>query len=345
MKSPVEIAFKGRSGVSRIVIGQTIEMLPSLCSGKEVLIVADEALPASFLKRLPDWPIHTVKGGENAKTLETVKDLWQVFLDNRITRESTVIALGGGSITDLVGFAASTYMRGIAFGFIPTTLTSQTDAAIGGKNAINCQKVKNLIGTFSQPRFVLIDPKCVQSLSDIQFRQGLAESVKCAAIADGEYFAWLEAKSSALLTRDTDAVLELIEHSVRIKLGFITRDEMDRGARRALNFGHSLGHVLELHSELPHGYAVAIGMGVAARLSERITGFPTLDTDRLVRLLKAFELPVKQEMDVDTMILGLMTDKKRSASSMDFVLLKRLGESVVHRLSYATLEGYLRDLR
>ena len=226
------------------------------------------------------------------RSLDTLSYIYNGLLHHNADRNSFIVAVGGGIVCDVAGFAASTYMRGILFGFVSTTLLSQVDASVGGKNGVNFSGYKNMIGTFNQPRFVLCDTSMIQTLPDREFISGFAEIVKSAVIRDAKLFAYLEQNAEKAVARDPEVIQQLVVESVKIKADVVERDEREQGERRILNFGHTFGHAVEVLTGVSHGEAVSIGMMIAARRSATECGFPQSQVDRLERLLLRLGLPV-----------------------------------------------------
>jgi 3-dehydroquinate synthase len=251
------------------------------------------------------------------------------LVSSNANRDATVIALGGGVVGDIAGFAAACYMRGIACVQVPTTLLSQVDSSVGGKTGVNHEGGKNLIGAFHQPRLVLIDTDTLATLSDREFRAGMAEVIKHAAICDTAYFSWLEENIGALQRREPELLAHAIHRSCEIKAAVVAEDERERGRRALLNFGHTFGHAIENcvgYGEWLHGEAVAAGMIMASRLSD----MPGSDLDRLRNLLVATGLPVDPPaVGADALGRAMKLDKKVQQKRLRFVLLKTLGEAFV----------------
>src|SRR6266849_7160841 len=271
-----------------------------------------------------------VPEGEGAKTLEVAQRCWNELLAAGLDRTSTVLALGGGAVGDVAGFAAATYMRGVNFVQLPTTVLAQVDASIGGKTAIDHPRAKNLIGAFHQPRLVLVDPGVVVTLSDREFRSGLAEVVKHGIVADEPYFVDVERHAGALLARDLPTLERVIAGSCRIKASVVERDEQETELRAMLNYGHTVGHALEAstaYGRFAHGEAVSIGIAAAARLAHRL-GLASLDTVlRQERLLEALGLPVRlADIDHAALLAAIGRDKKARDGTVPFVLAPRIGE-------------------
>jgi 3-dehydroquinate synthase len=290
-----------------------------------------------------------VPEGEAAKTLAVAQQCWDAFLAARMDRASTVVALGGGAVGDVAGFAAATYMRGTNVVQLPTTVLAQVDASSGGKTAIDHPRAKNLIGAFHQPRFVLVDPSVVVTLPDREYRSGLAEVVKHGIIADAAYFADVERHATLLLTRHLPTLEQIIGGSCRIKASVVERDEHDTGSRFALNYGHTIGHALEAvtgYGRWLHGEAVAIGIVAAARLAHRL-GMASAETvERQEGLLATVGLPVRlSDVDHDAVIAAVARDKKARDGTVPFVLAPRIGECrVVPDVPPDLIRSVLREL-
>ena len=312
----------------------------------DVLIVSNETVAPLYLDTLREAlgdrspEVHILPDGEQYKTVET----WQGILDRLVAmqarRDSNLVALGGGVVGDITGFAAASYMRGIRFLQSPTTLLAQVDASVGGKTGVNHARGKNLIGAFHQPATVVIDSATLDTLPPREFNAGLAEVVKYGAICDAPFFDWLEENAAAIVERDESAIDTLVERSVRNKADIVRQDEKEAGIRALLNLGHSFGHALEsetAYRRFLHGEAVAIGMVTAARLSERRGLCPEGSAQRLERLLSRFDLPVAipGDLDVDALAAALSLDKKAVASGLRLVLLKAIGDAVVDSGSHA----------
>jgi len=290
-----------------------------------------------------------VPPGEAAKEIGTVLTVTEKLMALGADRQTALIALGGGVIGDLTGFAASIYMRGIPVVQVPTTLLAQVDSGIGGKTGVDTASGKNLLGTFHQPKGVFIDISFLKTLPDDQLRSGLAEVAKYGAIDSPVLLDNLEAASAAGGSLREPAFLErIIATACRIKKGFVELDEKDQGLRRVLNFGHTIGHAVEAASAyaLSHGEAVAIGMVAAAGLSEQLHHLPADDRRRITAVIRALGLPdrIPQNLDLEEIRTRIARDKKRKGETVRFVLLKKLGVPIVNgsipeNLLTKTLEG------
>jgi len=306
-----------------------------------ILVATDENVGRLYLERLRP-ALARVKHkkrvvlppGEEHKTVGQ----WQRMLDSLVElkaqRDATILALGGGVVGDMAGFAAASYMRGIHVVQMPTTLLAQVDAAVGGKTGVNHSQGKNLIGAFHQPTAVLADLDTLQTLDDRDFRAGLAEVVKYGAIRDPAFFAWLDAHAEALAARVPDALLEAVYQSVRNKAEVVAADEKESGQRALLNFGHTFGHALETltaYTRYRHGEAVAIGMVLAARLSELLGRCVPGTCDRLEQLLRrlGLETSLPDDADSDRLLNLMRLDKKNRADQIHLILLDEIGRASI----------------
>lgn len=285
----------------------------------------------------------TVPDGEKYKTLEVASTIYDRLIEHRMERTSPIVALGGGVIGDMAGFVAATYLRGVPYIQIPTTLLSQVDSSVGGKTAVNHPKGKNLIGAFYQPKAVFIDPDVLKTMEPREMRAGLAEVVKYGVIWDEEFFRFLEESAGGLLALG-DEVIEAIERSCAIKAEVVSEDETERGLRSILNFGHTFGHAIEAltgYGTFKHGEAVAIGMVMAARFSVALGLCPDETEERITGLLRLLELPVdRPEITGESFIDSMRLDKKVIGERMRFVLINgRIGKVLVKEVE----EGLLRD--
>jgi len=293
-------------------------------------------LKASLRERGAHVDVVLLPDGEAHKNQKTLDDLLTRMLEARVERSTTLVALGGGVVGDIAGFAAAIYQRGIPFVQIPTTLLAQVDSSVGGKTGINHPLGKNMIGAFWQPRAVLIDIATLATLPERELRAGLAEVIKYGAIRDVEFFAWLETNIQALLAKDRAALTHAIHRSCAIKAEIVAADEREAGERALLNFGHTFGHAIEAaqgYGEWLHGEAVAAGMVCAARLSERVCGLGAAETHRLVKLIAAAGLPtVSPPINAERWLELMRRDKKVERGAMRFVVLRRLGEASIQTI-------------
>ena len=309
--------------------------LNAFVRGSDCLVVSNETVAPLYYEKLRanlagcDVSSINLPDGEAFKTVATMQSILDRLVESRANRDIAVIALGGGVVGDIAGFAAACYMRGVDFIQVPTTLLAQVDSSVGGKTGVNHAQGKNLIGAFHQPQVVLIDTNTLDTLPDRELTAGLAEVIKYGAICDAEFFTWLEANMAALLARDPDALGHAIRRSCELKAEVVAEDEREAGRRAILNFGHTFGHAIEHYQGYGtwlHGEAVATGMIMAARLS----GLPGDDIDRLTALVAAAGLPTEPPaIAADNWLDAMGMDKKVQGKKLRFVLLDAIGKSRV----------------
>jgi 3-dehydroquinate synthase len=308
--------------------------------GRHALVLSNATVAPLYLDRVLDgldgFSHRTVilEDGEQYKTFDNVARVLDALASLGANRDATLIALGGGVIGDLGGFAAACWMRGIDFVQMPTTLLAMVDSSVGGKTGVNLPAGKNLVGAFHQPRAVFIDTSTLATLPEREYLAGLAEVLKYGAIGDAAFFDWLEAKAEALLERDLDALDTAIAASCRHKAGVVARDERELGERALLNFGHTFGHAIEVeagYGAILHGEAVAIGMLLAAQLSDRIGLAEAAESDRLERLLLRFGLPIRIPAGHDALRLleRMRLDKKSVSGQLRLILWRGIGKAEV----------------
>jgi 3-dehydroquinate synthase len=291
--------------------------------------------------------VFLLSDGEQPKNLGSYGALLDCLLEHRHNRTTTLIALGGGVVGDLTGFAAATFHRGVDFIQVPTTLLAQVDSSVGGKTAVNHPRGKNMIGAFHQPRCVVADTGVFDTLPEREYRAGLAEVMKYGAIADAEFFAWLEAHAGDLASRSPEALAYAVHRSCETKAEVVSADERETGLRAILNFGHTFGHAIETlsgYGVVLHGEAVAMGMVMAADLSARQELIPRADAARVRALAEALNLPVNPpELAAGAMIEAMGMDKKVVDGRLRLVLLSAIGAALVTEdVSEPALQATLR---
>ena len=274
-----------------------------------------------------------IDDGEQAKAWATLDRVIDAMLAARCGRDSVIVALGGGVVGDLAGFAAAVYQRGVPFLQVPTTLLAQVDSSVGGKTAINHARGKNMIGAFHQPLAVIADVEVLDTLPDRELRAGLAEVIKHGFILDLQFVAWLEANMARLLDRDRAALSHAVRRSCELKAQVVAADEREGGLRAVLNFGHTFGHAIEAgvgYGEWLHGEAVATGMVMAAELSARTGSLRRQDADRVKALIASAGLPVKgPKLDIERYLELMQVDKKAAGGKVRFILLDGLGRATL----------------
>ncbi|MGB9715594.1 MAG: 3-dehydroquinate synthase [Thermodesulfovibrionales bacterium] len=283
-----------------------------------------------------DVTVVTIPDGEEYKDLLWLEHIYNKLLIAKLDRKSTLIALGGGVIGDITGFAASTYMRGISYIQIPTTLLAQVDSSVGGKTGVNHPLGKNMIGTFWQPRLVWIDVSTLKTLPKREFLAGIAEIIKYGVIWDKDLFNYLEEKREKILKLDERLITNIIRRSCEIKAGIVSKDERESGLRSILNFGHTIGHAIETVTEYTrylHGEAIAIGMGLEAELAGKLKFISFDKVHRIKSLIESYGLPSKIPDDINRhrILLSMELDKKAVAGELKFILPERIGKVKIHK--------------
>ncbi len=339
------------------LLGRAARLAPAKAAARSLVVVSDrtvgrlyfDALARGLGRSPPACPVHLIRPGERSKTVAATRRLWGFFLDTRLRRDGLVVALGGGVVGDLAGFAAATFMRGVPLLQVPTSLLAQVDASIGGKTGVNLPRAKNMVGAFHQPVGVVCSVDVLRTLSERHYRSGLAEVVKTAVVGDPELFRLMEDQIAAVKRRDQRVLEEVVARCARVKGGVVSRDERDTDGRAVLNLGHTLGHAIEEASGFArwtHGSAVAVGMAWAAQFSVD-EGICTAEAAlRLRRLLAALGLPTSLPAGPREMLLSLMgLDKKATSGGLRLVVPEAIGSCRVlgpvseHRIA-ASLETF-----
>ena len=336
MKQVIEVG-RGADAPSRVVIGDAINSLENyLPSDRKVVIVTDPNVHRLYKEIINRYDYCLIGLGEPNKTLGTAGKLYGELLARGADRSTFLVGFGGGIVTDVAGFAAATYMRGLSFGFVSTTLLGQVDASVGGKNGVNVDGYKNMAGTFKQPRFVICDPEMLRTLSDREFRTGLAEVVKAAVIADADLFTRIENVSFEALRADTDLLTDAISAAVRVKADIVERDEHETGDRRKLNLGHTLAHAIEKCSNrMNHGEAVAVGTALIADAAVKLGVLLPADRDRIVNVLEKLGFDLTPPVDVKRLLKEVGKDKKSEDGMLRIVLPVGIGDCEVRPMPIA----------
>ncbi len=327
---------------SRICIGESYLELDKYLPKKKVVIVTDENVYGHYKDFIQSYEHIVISAGEAAKDIKTITYIVEELLAKGADRSTFLIGMGGGVVTDITGFVASVFMRGVRFGFVATSLLAQVDASLGGKNGINFQHYKNMLGVFNVPEFVLCDPILFKTLPEREIRSGFAEVIKHALIKDYNLFTYLETHSKALLDLDADCLEEVITRAIQIKAEVVENDWKERGERKQLNFGHTLGHAIESNTGLIHGEAIAVGMCWAADWSAKRGYLAYQEVQRVKTLIKNYELPIACEIDSDLCIRFMRKDKKKENDQIDFVFLEEVGKA---RLELVKLDTLFKELK
>ncbi len=319
-----------------------ISHLKEIADQKNAIIVTDENVFSAHTKRFKGWNTIVLKPGEEYKVQETANTIIEQLIALEADRKTTLVGVGGGVVTDMTGYVASVYMRGIRFGFLPTTLLAMVDASIGGKNGIDLGVYKNIVGIIRQPAFILHDLVFLNSLPQTEWENGFAEIIKHACIKDAAMFRELGSNSLKKYQSSKKLVCELIQRNAILKTKVVQQDEFEQGDRKLLNFGHTLGHALENQYELSHGQAISIGMTYACHISHLLNGFK--DTEKVVTMLDKYGLPTYAAFDKQKVFDVLKMDKKRDRAEMNYVLLEKIGRGVIKTIPIKQLEQIIQDL-
>jgi len=339
------LTIEGKLGSSRIMTGASADTFRELVGKRRAIIITDSNVARICGNMMKDLAIFEIEPGEASKSVDQARSLYMRLMKSELDRSGFLVGFGGGVVTDLTGFVAATYLRGISFGFVPTTLLAQVDAAIGGKNGVNLEGYKNLVGTFAQPEFVLCDTSLLGTLPAEAMREGLAEALKAGAIGDERLF-WLIESNASRLTQYNDALLpEIVERAAAVKVEIVSADEREAGTRRLLNFGHTFGHALERATGMSHGTAVAAGMIIAANLSVAQGTLGRADADRLITTVRKLGLATSANVNAKAAVDAIRKDKKRYGDSVEFVLLSKIGSAVTKSIPLEALAEVADDLR
>ena len=325
-----DIEIKGRS---RVVVGDVLEMLPKLLPERRVIVISDTNIDRHYHSLLARYDYVLIGLGETSKTLRTVDMIYKKFIELGVDRSCFVLGIGGGIVTDITGFLAATYMRGVDFGFVSTTLLGAVDASVGGKNGVNVAQYKNMVGTFLQPRFVITDVAMLRTLPEREWRAGLAEVVKAAVIGDSELFGLLE-RSAYSLRHTPELLHDVVVRAIHLKADIVERDEREGGVRRVLNLGHTLGHAIEKSTQrYNHGEAVAIGLSMIAEISVRRGIMPSEDAQRIDALLERLGFVLRSDIALNELFREVRYDKKRQGDHIRIVFTEAIGRCRIESVS------------
>ena len=326
---------------SDVYVGPAAEILPEVLPAARVVVVSDATIDRLYPGLLAPYEKVLIGRGESAKTLQTVEGIYRRFIELGVDRKSFILAVGGGIVTDVAGFAAATFMRGVGFGFVSTTLLGQIDASVGGKNGVNVDGYKNMAGTFTQPRFVICDPAMLRSLPDREFRAGLAEAVKAAIIADAVLFTRLEEASFETLRSDAQLLAGVVPAAVGVKAAIVECDEREAGERRKLNLGHTLAHAIEKCSDrMNHGEAVAVGTALIADAAVRLGVLAPADRDRIRGVLARLGFDLTPPVPVARLLREVGKDKKSEDGVLHVVLPTGIGSCEVRPMTVEAFAAF-----
>jgi 3-dehydroquinate synthase len=332
--------FKIGAAVTTCYFSCQFSYLKKLVPIEHAVLLTDQHVYKAHASSFKGWNRIVLKAGELYKIQPTVDAIIEQLTKLKADRQTWLIGVGGGVITDLAGYIGAIYMRGVKVGFVPTTLLAMVDAALGGKNGIDHGTNKNLVGTIRQPAFLLYDTKFLKTLPEKEWKNGFAEIIKHAVCFKPNLFRALEKNNLSYYQKNKRAIEILIEKNASIKLSTVQQDETEQGIRSILNFGHTLGHAIEMVYEVSHGEAISLGMVAAATLSSKLNGF--MDATRLQLLLAQYGLPTVASYDLTKLKRVMEMDKKKTGKKVRYILLEKIGKARPQLLPFSTLEKLLK---
>jgi 3-dehydroquinate synthase len=334
--------FQFSKASTSVYFDASVKQLKEIVLPQDAIIITDDTIHRLHASKFKGWKTIIIRAGEAYKIQSTIDDIINQLITLKADRKTTLIGVGGGVITDITGYVASVYMRGIAFGFVPTTLLAMVDASIGGKNGIDVGVYKNMVGNIRQPNFLLYDISLLKTLPDTEWSNGFAEIIKHACIKDAAMFKILEQNNLGKIQKNKTLLSQLVQRNAKIKIKVVQFDEFEKGERRLLNFGHTLAHALENQYALSHGQAVAIGSTYAATISKQLLGFK--QTEKVLTVLEQYGLPTNAAFDKEKVFEVLQMDKKREKAEMNFILLEKIGKAVILPIPLPDLKNILASL-
>ncbi len=323
---------------------QSIKGVDSFSKRENTIIITDENVLLHYAIFLEGRKIIVLPPGENAKSFASIEIIIQKLIDFKVTKDFLIVGFGGGVVTDVTGFVASIYMRGLKFAFMPTSLLAMVDAALGGKNGINFGQQKNIIGTIQQPKWIIFDRTMLYTLPQKEWVNGFAEIIKYGVILDERLFRLLQQHTLEEFQDKHYLTSKLLYICTHIKTLIVEQDEKDNGKRRLLNFGHTLGHAIEKLENIPHGFAIAKGMVAALKISEEINNFNSSFKDEVVALFKKFGLPHIFDSNKEAVFNILTLDKKREGDTIHFILANKIGEGAVVPIGITQLNDLIEQV-
>lgn len=337
MLDTIEITSK-----SRVYIGDAGALLAELLPKRRVIVISDTGVDCLQHELIAPYDTILVGRGESAKSLAMLDGVYRRLIELGADRTTFILGVGGGVVTDIAGFVASTYMRGVEFGFVTTTLLGAVDASVGGKNGVNIGGYKNMVGTFSQPQFVICDVSLLHTLPDREFRAGLAEVIKTAILGDAELFEMLERGTFEALREDKSLLTDVVTRCVRVKASVVAQDEREAGCRRILNLGHTVAHAIEKESSnYSHGEAVAIGIYYMTRKALEHSLISDVDAKRIFALIERYGFDVELPIERKAMLKAIGGDKKRRGDALHLILPTAIGAVEDREVALDGLENFL----
>jgi 3-dehydroquinate synthase len=334
------IVINTGSSVSEILVGKKWESVRDMIHDSDVAIITDENIHRIYGAGFPEFPVFRVMPGEASKKLEIIEALAGKLVEAGIDRNGLVLGIGGGVVCDIAGFLASIYMRGIRCAYVSSSLLSQVDASTGGKNGVNLNGIKNILGSFRQPEFVICDPEMLKTLPEDEYLSGLSELIKTALIGNGKLFEIIENNPEEILKREPGILAKCISMAVNFKGSVVMVDEKESGLRRILNFGHTYGHAIEAYLSFRHGYAVASGMELAASFSLSKGLISLSEYERIISLLKSFGLLCSYDIPENKLSQLIMSDKKKTGNDIYFVFLDGIGKAVAEKIPVSEVVAF-----
>lgn len=329
---------------SKVLVGERLENLKQYLPNNQVIVVTNPTISKLYGKYFEDFKTIELEEGEKHKTLDSIAYITKKLIEFGADRDTFILGFGGGIICDITGFVASIFMRGCRFGFVSTTLLSQVDASVGGKNGVNFEGYKNILGVFNQPQIVLCDPIVFSTLPSKEYVAGFAEIVKAAMITNASLFEYAEQNVVKALNKDADVMEHLVYESVKIKADVVTKDEREHGERRKLNLGHTFAHAIEKSSNLSHGEAVSVGLVMASQISVQLGLMSEEEKKRVINLLNKLNLPTAVNISHSTLFDAMHKDKKKSGNSIHIILPVGIGSCEVRNISFSELELLINKL-
>ena len=319
----------------------SFSQVDQLVQKENTVLITDENIFELHAPIFDGWKTIVIKAGEIHKQQSTVDTIIGQLIELEADRKTMIVGVGGGVVTDIAGYVAGIYMRGLQVGFVPTTILAMVDASIGGKNGVDVGIYKNLVGLIKQPVFILFDHSLLKTLPEDEWVNGFGEVIKHACIKDSALFDMLESTTLEEFKSSPGLLTELVRRNVDIKTGIVIKDEFENGERKLLNFGHTFGHAIENLYKLPHGHAVSIGMVIAAILSTEINGLDLTSKNRIIQLLHKYSLPTSLAFDKKNVFKVLKMDKKREREEISFVFLNQIGDAVTRLVHIKQLEDFI----
>lgn len=338
-----KVSLKIGQHSTQYIFDASFQLLGNLVDFSNTVFITDDNIFAKHKSKFKGHNVIVLKPGEEFKVQATVDAIIGQLIEMGADRKTWLVGVGGGVITDITGYVAAIYMRGINYGFVPTTVLAMVDAAIGGKNGVNVGLYKNLVGAIRQPEFLLYDFSFLKTLPKHEWSSGFAEIIKHACIHDAAMFRQLEKNSLSFYKKNPAAMSVLVKRNALLKSEIARTDEHEQGIRKMLNFGHTLGHALENIYELTHGQAISIGMVAASMVSQNLTGFK--ETSRVMSLLKKYELPVSAAYDTKKVFSLMKMDKKKDKNNINYILLEKIGKGTIQPIPVTQLEDMINDLQ